>query len=117
MTRLGSSAVLLAMGIAGGCAATAADRVGASEDSVHLDVPPDASMDAASDSASDDSDAADAAAPAAPPPGPSTTTFAEKLTAIGLDVNNLPALHDLPMAQKLKVDPPQVRELPSRAAA
>lgn len=111
MTRLAYSALLLAMTIAAGCAATA--DAGSSEEDVHLGTPPDAGTDAAP--ASDagpavvDTDAGaaapsdtDAAAPTGPR-GPSATTFTAKLAAIGLDVNNLPALHDLPTAQKLKV--------------
>lgn len=111
MTRPAPAALFLSMLIAGGCAATA-DDIGSSEDPVHLGHPPDAGTeaDAAAGAAPDpdidagpDIDAASNEPEPALPPGPSTTAFADKLTAIGLDVNDLPSLHDLPMAQKLKV--------------
>lgn len=115
MTRLGSAGLLLATLIAGGCAATAGDGTGSSEDSIHLGRPLDGGTDAAattdgapsdpSDGGAPDDDAAVHEADAAPPgpPGPTTTTFGAKLASIGLDVNNLPSLHDLPMGQKMKV--------------
>lgn len=108
MTRLGYSAVLLALTIAAGCAATAED-VGASADSVHLGTPPDAAAEAGS---SDDAAIADAgptddgSAPetdGGPEHAPTATTFGAKLTAIGLDPANLPLLHDLTSSQKMKV--------------
>lgn len=114
MTRPGSSAILFfAMLVAGGCAATSGDDTGSNEDSVKLGHPPDAGTDASADAGAADSDASadagvidsDAAADAAPsgPPGPSGSTFGAKLQAIGLDITNLPALHDLPLGQKMKV--------------
>lgn len=108
MTRLTSSVLLLAMLVAGGCAVTSADNAGSSEEGVHVGQAPDAAAEASTaDAATDagapaDTDASDATAPIGPR-GPSTTTFTAKLAAFGLDVNNLPSLHDLPMNQKMKV--------------
>jgi hypothetical protein len=98
--RVGHSVFLLAVVFAAGCAATADDPSESTDDAVHIGVPPDASAPDAIAPAPDGGAATDAASP---PPGPSTTTFADKLSAIGLDVNNLPSLHDLPTSQKLKV--------------
>jgi hypothetical protein len=108
MTRLSSSLLLLAMLVAGGCAATAGDDGSTSENAVHIGNAPDAAADAASDATSEtDAGAPDAApaddASALSTPLPTPTTFTAKLAAAGLDVNNLPPLHDLPMNQKMKV--------------
>jgi len=105
MTRLTSSVLLFAMLIAGGCAATASDGSASSENAVHVGQGPDAAVEASTSDdagAPSDTDASDATAPVGPR-GPSTTTFTAKLAAFGLDVNNLPALHDLPINQKMKV--------------
>jgi hypothetical protein len=102
MTRLSSSLLLLAMLVAGGCAATAGDDGSTSESAVHIGQA-DAAADATPATDAGVPDAAPADDASAGPRGPSATTFTAKLAAAGLDVNNLPSLHDLPMNQKMKV--------------
>src|SRR5437016_1622907 len=101
MLRFGAPVLAIAVAAAAvaGCGRSAEGDGASTESAISDDRGHDPGDAGGTDGASD----AGATDAATGPRGPSTTTFAGDLTAIGLDVTNLPALHDLPSSKKMKV--------------